>query len=79
MGTKIILGLALVLSGALFGCSTTAHYHTEPVSVPEIKITFAKRRFLRRVICPMMRDTRPALIQTYMARPPTSWPAGFLR
>jgi len=44
MKSKIILCLALVLSGVLFGCSTTARHHVERVGVSEIKITFAKRQ-----------------------------------
>ena len=46
MNVKLItiLCLALGLSGVLFGCSTTDRHRAEYVSVPEIKITFAKRR-----------------------------------
>ena len=44
MKPKLLLFLALVLSGGLLGCSTTARHHAALVSVPQIKIAFAKRQ-----------------------------------
>ncbi len=40
MKPKLIFGLALVLSGGWFGCSTAEH-HSQWVKVDDIKITFA--------------------------------------
>jgi len=61
MKPKLILGLALVLSGGWFGCSTTDH-HSQGFKVDDIKITFASPPMAPR------RDVPP---------PEAFYPAGF--
>jgi hypothetical protein len=44
MNPRLLLCLAFVLSGVVFGCSPVAHHHAERVGVSEIKIKFAQRQ-----------------------------------